>query len=59
MRLIIAQRRFGKGSRVWMAKIFVGLPDGETEKNGEADSPIKAARLTALDNKRDYLITMI
>jgi len=42
-----------------MAKIFVGLTDGETEKNGEADSPIKAARLTALDNKRDYPITMI
>jgi len=42
-----------------MAKIFVGLPDGETEKNGEADSPIKAARLTALDRTKNYHTTII
>jgi hypothetical protein len=40
-----------------LAKSFVGLPGGETNEKGEADSPIKAARRTALDNKIDYRIT--
>jgi hypothetical protein len=44
---------------VWLAKIFVGLSGEETEKNGEAVSPIKAARLTALDRTKNYHTTMI
>ena len=36
-----------------------GISGGETYENGEADSPIMAARRTALDNKIDYRITMI
>ena len=36
-----------------------GIPGGETNEKGNADSPIKAARRDSLDNKRDYHITMI
>jgi hypothetical protein len=44
---------------VWLAKIFVGLPDGETNEKGNADSPKKAARLTALDRTKNYHKTII
>jgi hypothetical protein len=49
----------GKVGRAGLAKSFVGLPGGETNEKGEAVSPIKAARRTALDNKRDYRRTII
>ena len=42
-----------------MAKTFVGLLDEETYEKGNADSPIKAARRTALDRTKNYHTTII
>jgi len=45
--------------RAGLAKIFVGLPGGETYEKGEAVSPITAARRTALDRTKNYHTTII